>query len=304
MFVRVLVLFFVAVMAGCAAVQPLPQAARAGDTVTLYVGTGDGLDASDVTVSYVPDSDPANPVDMTANVRSVFKLYPDRTSRLWLQEVGVLEPRVNHGAWMNVLVVDLPASLPVGTGAVRVTTAPGVVFPNNAKPVDDIGIGLEILPGQGSRNPFAYVRYTWSRAEPLGLKTLEPQPQVLVSIPSNGDYADGGRYGAIEIKVVAPVTDGQGARAPDSAIRVVADDQLSAINAMTQMMWSRSGDEFTVRFISPSSQLPDYGARFSIVPQADAGWSFSQPPYITSVRYFDRDGYETTGRAPRAEMRP
>ena len=113
--------------------QTFPGVVRAGDTVTFAIGSLDGLNRSNITVEYYPDSDPANPVDLTRFVRSVMKVYPDKTSQAYwdvtsgygLETLTSQTSLSGHGPWQSVVVVDLPLTLPSGTGIFRITPGGG-----------------------------------------------------------------------------------------------------------------------------------------------------------------------------------
>src|SRR3990170_5091445 len=112
------------VLIGCAGVQTYPMAARPGDTVTFALGSADGMTKSNITVEYFSDSAPSTPIDLTAYIAGLFKLYPDKSSRAWLKEADSIPGRSSHGPWMTVLAVNLPDQasgiLPVGPGHVKV----------------------------------------------------------------------------------------------------------------------------------------------------------------------------------------
>ena len=64
-------------VAGCAALQPLPHSARPGDTIALAVGSPEGLTRMNTVVTFTPDSDPVNPVDLSSNIVAIFNASPD-----------------------------------------------------------------------------------------------------------------------------------------------------------------------------------------------------------------------------------
>ena len=86
---------------GCTALQSFPGAARGGDTVALAIGSPDGMDRTNTTAvyvsqsdpNYVPTSDPDYPgVGTTQHalpIRSIFKLYADKSSEQYQVRVSV-----------------------------------------------------------------------------------------------------------------------------------------------------------------------------------------------------------------------
>jgi len=80
-----------------------------------------------MTITYYPDpgSLPSeDSVDVTVGIRSVFNIYPDKKSKTYwdtiagsgLETMEYVETVSGHSAWQTVVAVDLPSTLPTGTG--------------------------------------------------------------------------------------------------------------------------------------------------------------------------------------------
>ena len=296
--VRWILLITLFIITGCAAVQPFPQLARAGDTITLAVGSPDGMTRDNIQVDYIPDANPGNVVDLNPGLRSVFKLYPDRTSKAWLYDdslfsINSLEDAINHATWLTLISLDLPTSIPEGTGIIKVTpTSPDVYYPQVTGSITDVDIHMEILAGLGSPNPFSYEPVATSLPITRPLSDLEPAPQVIVSPP---DATVSGCCGAIEFKVTAPWLSSTGQSVPDSEIFIVQDAQNRlALKRQINMNYARNGDQFTVIFVTPRVMVPRQ-SRFTIT--AKPGNSLGTVT-LDSVRYFDQNGNELSGPAP------
>lgn len=295
---------------GCTTIQPLPLAARAGDTIMLSVGSPEGMTTENTTVTFVSAADPANPIDVTAGIRSISKIYPDKTSAAWLTTLAPLVPYVSgHGPWLMVMVLDLPPTLPAGPGEFHVATTSEVVYPVGLAHVNEVPIGFEILPGTGVSHQFTYRPWTETPNTnlPGSLPDLAPLPQVAISpeLPLWSDFQNQA-FGAVEIKLNVPVRTTTGAVMPTASIAVVQDDQPANIAAQVQMAWSRSGDDFTIHFISPTGTMRYYQASCSIVAMVqstDAATVFPTQPVLTSVRYFDVNGVVTMGPSPSLVVR-
>lgn len=285
-------------LSACVAVQPFPQAARAGDTITLAVGSPDDLKQTNTTVTYVPDSAPGTSVDLTPNIKSIFKLYPDKTSNVWLNQAAGIDSAAGHGAWMSVIAVNLPTSVPVGTGKVYVATT-NATYPNFAHSVNDVPINMEILPGTGAPNPLKYLQYSWSNTPVAGqLNALKPASQVVIRMPpSSGGYSNSTTYGAVEVRIHMQMQDSSGLPLTDDYIAVVFDDQTQHLNSRIQSTWSRSGDDLLVTFVSPVGAMQSYEARCSIMVWPGYGSQVVGTPTLTSVKYFDVNGNPVSGPA-------
>jgi hypothetical protein len=292
------------IVTACTGLQPFPNAARPGDTVMLAVGSPDGMTVSNTTAQYVPDSDPFNPVDLSANIRSIFKMYPDRTSPAWLTDVFVdgIPRDTGHGAWLTVVAIDLPDTLLPGTGNVQMTTTAAIG--STATPIDGLDIPLEILPGIGQPARFPYDVLGARRNG--NLAKLEPLPQVVVRPPIGGLTPT---YGAVELKLNVPLINIDGTPAPDAGFTVVSDDMgRDQLNSQLQTSWARNGDEITIIFVSPIGTMKAWEARISVVVFPNANTilgipgtiidTSKPPPSFVSIKYYDVDGNLTTGPSP------
>ena len=282
------------VLSGCVALQSFPTTARSGDTITLAVGSADGMTTSNTTVDFFSDASPTVPISVP--VRSIFNLTPDKTSTAWLNDSPVLARRSSHGAWQSVVVVDLP-DLPEGSGFFRVSTdSVEVAFPNLATTPNSTDIAITILPGTGSPSTFGYSAIEGS-SESGALSKLEPLPQVVVipPVPAEGT-ADSVTYGAIEMDLTVPISDLLGGSVQDEGIAVILDDQPQNVFNQTQLIWKRTNDDYNIMLVSPKGMY-SYEARVSIVPRLAVPYlyQFSGTPRINSVTYYDMNGEPTSG---------
>lgn len=297
-------LLLIGPLSGCTALQPFPNAVRAGGTVMLAVGSPDGMTRANSTVQYVSNSDPGNPVDLTPGIRSIFKVYPDRTSAPWLANALTdgIPLDTGHGAWLTVMAVDLPASLFPGTGVVQVTTSATVG--SAATDINSVDIPLEILPGIGQPHQFPYEVFFTTRTG--NLIDLEPMPQVVIRPPIGGNTPT---YGAIEVKLNVPMINNDGTPATDSSFTIVVDD-MGRTHHLSQLQtsWVRKGDEITVIFVSPTGTMKAWETRCAVVIFPNALPSLNIPgtmidpskpaPSLVSIQYYDVNGVAVTGPSP------
>lgn len=288
--------------ASCTTIQSFPIAARPGDTISLAVGSQDGMNEGNTTVTFISDSD-LTPIDITAKVRAIFNLYSDKATNTYSPNIQSIRDNfsyLHHEPWQSVIVLNLPTTLPVGPGNIRVqTTAPQPAAPlepslNGLYPnLNDVDISLEILPGTGSSNLFNY-KTIFNGTLVGNLGELEPGRQALIR-PPKADPGDQwpGTFSAIEIKLNVPMTDQSGSGVVnDDSIRLVPQDVSMFTGSKAQLTWQYDGTDITVLYISSSDKLKYYEPRFAIVAElAD----FDAPPTITSIRYFDSLGNEVTG---------
>lgn len=289
---KLLALVFIALLsAGCTALKTFPQAAHPGDTIALAVGSPDGMTRANTTATFTSDAD-GIPVDITANIRSIFKLYADRSSGVY-EPFGAAQNLVGtsgHEPWVTIVALDLPTTgLLTGPGQISFNTTAS--YPSIGSHINDVPIGIEILPGVGSSSDFTYEFGVGSSATG-DLTELEAQAHAIAGPAFPSPSCPCPDYGAIEVKINMPTSSGTGLT--QDLVRVLVDDMTMETNSGRGVNYALTGGEdLTVMLISPTGQLKYYEARFSIVPFSTI--TFSGTPTVTSVRYFDIDGNETTG---------
>jgi len=288
--VRIALFILAAQLIGCAAVQPFPHTGRAGDTITLALGSAEDVTAGNTTVTYTPDADPSGPVDLTPGITAVFNLYPDPKSRVW-HDVGyvqALRGMSGHDVWVTVMALDLPPGIPPGTGMITVDSAG--VFPVGFTSINEVAIDFEVLPGAGSANPLRYATLN-QNIRNGDLSELTALPHALFRPDLTG--LSGSLFGAVEVVVDAQIVNGTGTPAPDNQVALVSEFQNNGYTRRyVHQSWSRTNDALTVNLVAPNGMGPER-ARFAIV--ALPGAAFTGPPVVVSTRFFDLDGNEVPG---------
>lgn len=170
------------VLAGCAAMQPLPDTARTGDTVSLAMNGAPGariVKQEDIAMHIIDASGASYPLTL----RDFFRVYSDPTSA-YAVEAGtsgvwggspptVADANPAHdGQWIGI--VDLTDStgtpLPLVAGAATIYyTWPGA---------GTLSTPLTILPGTGAPNP---LNGSAALSDYHPLETLEPMSQIEVA---------------------------------------------------------------------------------------------------------------------------
>ena len=272
--------FYILILHGCVATQSFPTVARSGDTITLAVGSPDGMTKSNTTAEFVSDVDSST---TPLIIRSIIRIRPDQTSKAALFDgfIDALDNYTVHSQWLAVLVIDLPEGLTVGEGRININSAASY----GALPlgVNDIPVAIEIIEGAGVRNEFNYDNH-FGNVGPGDLLALESLPQIVFKTP----YMQWSQllFAAAEVKVNIPLGSVQ-----TTNMRVVADDFYTK-NAQdqVQMSWSRVDDEVTVYFVSPHATMEPIQLRFSVVLTPGAQFSSAFPPSIQKVKLFNASG--------------
>ena len=287
--------------AGCTALNTFPNAARSGDTITLAVGSPDGMTRANTTATFAPDANldkipDVTPVDITPSIKSIFKLYADRASSVYQfgSTTGSLTNSAGHEPWLTVVALDLvapdlPLGLPVGPGIIQFDTT--ATYPGIGSHINDVPISIEILPGTGSSANFDY-ELGIGATETGDLTALEALPRAEFGPEYPSPSCPCPSYGAIEVKVNMPTSFGP--VLTSTFMRVLLDDMTPDTGSGRGMSYGLvNGQDLTVMITSLSGALKYQEARFSIVLHSVV--SFSGTPTITSIRYFGLDGLELSG---------
>jgi hypothetical protein len=273
-------LFITFLLQGCVATQSFPTVARAGDTITLAVGSPDGMTKANTTAHFISDVDGST---IVLPIRSIIRLRPDQTSQTALFD-GFLDAQDNytvHSQWLTVLVIDLPEGLTIGAGHIDINTS--ATYGTLPVGVNDIPVSIEIIEGTGVRNDFNY-NNNFGGAGAGNLSALESLPQAIFRTPNLAWTQV--LFAAAEVKINLPL-----GSVPSRAIRVVADDYYTK-NAQdqVQMSWSRIDDELTVNFISPSATMEPLQLRFSVVLSPGNSFLVNPEPSVIGVKFYDLNG--------------
>ncbi|HFD80771.1 MAG TPA: hypothetical protein ENK05_10340 [Gammaproteobacteria bacterium] len=281
---------------GCTVVHTVPLAARPGDTIIVSVGAPDDLSRDNTTLSYIPSGGTPIAIPDTA-IRSIFKLYPDKTSDAWLYSAAdLIENESGHGPWTTVLVVDLPGgpgdssgiTLPEGPGSLQISTTAN--YNGTIPSADGQNIALEILPGTGSPSSFDYLGL--GNTQLAGdLARLEPMKKIEFR-PAWTGLDSTNTYGAVEIRIGL---DSSGIASDD--FHIVVDDKIGALQARhVSYTWKRSRYETVVYFVSPTGQLQYSDVDFSLISkelqsQFETGaQNVANDVTVQSVIWYDIDG--------------
>ncbi len=291
---------------GCTAFNTYPQSARAGDTITLAVGSPDDMTRTNTTATFTSEADPLNPIDLTSNIRAVFKLYADKASPVYEDYViKEIVRRSGHAPWVTMVMIDLPPSLPEGLARIELNTPAS--YPASGSHINDLSttsqrivddglidppIALEILPGSGAPADFP-LEIAHGGLFIGDLTLLEPQLHAQISPPfEEGNPLGWPKYGAVELTLTLD-TD---TPLSDTLYRLVPDDMSIATNSQYSLVSTLDGDELTVIFLSPKGVLQYFEPRFAVVLDSDVHFStVTEPVSLSSVRYYDMDGNPLTG---------
>jgi len=285
---RTVFLFIVLAFSGCAGLQPLPHAARSGDTIALAVGSPEGMTRENTTIRFVSDAAPGTLVDLTDNITAIFKVAPDKLSRVAMDSGARSIPaNSGHEPYLGVVSLDLPNGLPLGTGSLTINTT--AENPVGSGVGDELTVALDILPGSGEPNPLAYMHNEMlvgglSDLESIGHCELRPEfdPASPGSFPL---------FGSVDINVRIVIRSDTGDAVDDNAFAVVFQDMGGDTGSQLQAFWNRDGDILNVHFVSPGG-MQLFEPRFAIVPKPG---TVIQDVNYPAATYHDLDGLPVSG---------
>ena len=170
---RILTLGFCAMLflsLGCQAQFAFPKYCRAGDTISVFVGTGSGKTwkTSNVTLDMYPSGNPSTLYYPT--LRSIFYARPDPTSKVVnYQPDPMIDGITNGDIYQAVAVVDTVPGTPAGAYILRFSDTDGAVA----------SFALNIVDGVGQKDQFINILGTNSN-----ITQLELAPQKGIAFDS------------------------------------------------------------------------------------------------------------------------
>lgn len=306
-----------AFLSGCTTYQVFPFVARPGDTVSMSIGSPLNLSRADITsVTFTYDSGQVGTgsVDLTPNLRAVFRLFADKASDVyspgggWTEEIPVnfLVKSGGHEPSATVVVLDLPTTMLEGSGVVTIQTDTSKVsYPTINSPIEDISIELSIITaaGIGAPNPFEYEigigavnTSNLSRLEPVERITVNPPFQPYTYGPDPSTYAT---VGAIQMQLDLSTCNNGSVPLTNDDYRLVVDDMSVLTNSRRSVLSSAdstTADILNVAFVSTEAKLKYFEPRFDVIlkngikPGCNP-WFYNQDwTDEDTIKYFDIDG--------------
>lgn len=306
MIIRPILILFLAtllVSTGCTVVHTVPLSANLGDTIFVSIGSPSDASLDNIALTYTPDTGASagSPIAIPdSNIRSIFNLYPDKTSAAWLySDADLVENNAGHGPWTTLLAVDLPnnGTLYPTTGTLQVNTT--AAYPGDIPSANGQNIALEILSGAGgSPSSFDYLGFGGVQlAGNLG--ELEPMKRLQFR-PDFTGYDGTNTYGAVEIKIGI---DKSGISEED--FNIILDDKIGTIQSRNVTFgWNAKRYVTTVYLISPTGELQYSDVNFSIISTAlqsqfeagsGGGGQDVSSVTINSFTWYDVNGNVDTG---------
>lgn len=293
-----------AMMSGCIGMVPMPESARAGDTISLGAGWKHSFNRNNITVT-ITDADnnvtTYHPGD--AAIRAVINLYPDPASYLSVGTKigGGISSSYDNGNmygsvtdsnvtgedpdwWESMIYLDLPTTMTSGQATITVTSLSESYGP----------VPVNIIPGTGSPATFDYSLDN-GYADSLNsaqIQSMERAPVWVVTF-SGGD--------ALPQAIQVQFTHDPDAAAGGTGIPHV----INPVGDMKNLSWTESADGQGLTVIVFSNgdgtesdpHQPAYGLKLYKFYVAGEVKNLT----VSSVSAFDADGNPIVGVAANVE---
>ncbi len=273
---------------GCASVNTFPTVARQGDTVNIMIGGTEKARKDTVSVILTDSAGADWDLKALGLVRSVFNLRADGRS-VGAHYSPYLDSYISwsegHEPVQAVLVVDIPAGVPIGFSTLTIDTfvdddSSGIGSPHS--------VNIEILDGLGNTDEF--LRDTATSGQlPVDFNSLEPAPHAKI----NFGVTDGVTIGAASLVIDFDETilnpDDINVYVPESNVRGSVVDPGAFGKTQRMVYWHQDGLQLYIDIIAPQGINQAYLMAYIIHPQGLA----SDPTFtITSSTIYDVSGYE------------
>lgn len=262
-----IVLLLTALASGCTAVNTFPQAARAGDTVSVMIGGSE--QARKETISAVLTDSAGGQYDLQALglVRSVFNLRADgRAHGMHYSDYlsSYISWSYGHEPVQTVLVADLPPALATGMATLSV----GLNVTDNSSGANPANIRLEILPGTGSPDGFSR-KSSGGGSTPADLQALEPAPNAKITFASGAVIGAASLVIDVDQAVVNP--DDLNVYVPESIVRGSFASPGAFGDKQRMVYWRQDGDRLYIDIIAPQGIDGRYLQVFVVHPRGLSG---------------------------------
>jgi hypothetical protein len=252
----------------CTSLNTFPGIARAGDTVSLMVGSSVQARKDTISVTFTDSAGGVWDLSALGLVRSVFNLRPDGRAK-GLHYAGYYDTFIpwalGHEPLQTVLVTDLP-QLNVTPGPATLSISLNTTD-NTSGAADPFTVAIEVIAGTGSQELFATDR---PGGGSLDFTNLEPTSYAKVdfkSAPSN--------IGAVSLVIdfdEAVLNPNEiNIYSPESTVR--GSTPTSNVFGETQRMiyWRHDGQQLFVNIVAPQGIEPRYLRFFALHPDTVTG---------------------------------
>ncbi|MDH5765691.1 MAG: hypothetical protein OEZ38_06695 [Gammaproteobacteria bacterium] len=282
LFITCLVFIF---LQACTSVATFPTVARAGDTVSLMVGSSEKARKDTVSVILTDAAGADWDLQSLGLVRSVFNLRAD--GRAVGQHYASYSEKyfswfMGHEPVQTVLVTDIPVSVAPGNATITVNTlvnddSSGVALP--------YVINLEIIPGLGQQDNFE--RQDFGGNLPVDFSRLEPAPHAKINFGNTGDVVIGAASLVVDFDETVVNPGDINLYVPESTMRGTPADPGSFGETQRMVYWRQDGNQLYIDVIAPQGIKQTYLLVYIVHP---TGLSGSANMSITSADIYDVNG--------------
>lgn len=272
-------------LSGCVSLNTFPTIARAGDTVSVMIGGSEKAKKTDVSAIFTDASGQAWDLQALGLVRSVFDLRTDgRANGLHYSTYSEksFPWAYGHEPLQTVLVTDLPAGVAPGMGSLLISFIN--ISDNSGGAGNPVTMNLEIIPGAGAPNQFAYHHAIYGD-QPADFTKLEPAPNAKVKFPGTTLIGAASLVIGFNNTVLNP--NDLNIYVPESTVSgsYASPDPFGKTQRM--VYWHQDGTKLYVDIIAPQGISSRYLQFFVLHPRGLVG---SPDLNILSAQVYGTDG--------------
>lgn len=270
-------------LSGCVSLNTFPTIARAGDTVSVMIGGSEKAKKSDVSAVFTDASGHVWDLQALGLVRSVFDLrtdgraygihYSSYLEKSWSWTYG-------HEPLQTVLVTDLPYGVSPGMGSLAVL----MNVNDNGGGGGTFKMNLEIIPGVGATNQFAYHHAIYGNIS-ADFTKLESAPNAKVKFPGVTLIGAASLVISFDNAVLNP--NDLNIYVPESTVSGTYSKPDPFGKTQRMVYWHQDGTKLFVDIIAPQGIDPRYLQLFVVHPRGLVG----SPAFsIVSSQVYGTDG--------------
>jgi len=256
-------------MQACTSVRTFPSVARAGDTISLMIGSSTQANKNTISATLTDSAGVSWNLSDLGLIRSVFNLRPDGRAKgmHYSNYLDVYTPwYFGHEPVQTVLVTDLPSSgVALGTAYLTISLN---VTDNSSGVSDPFTVALDIVAGQGSTENFPTKRL--SATQFIDFTKLEPAPYLKVDFNS-GTTVIGAASLIIDFDETVVNPDDLNIYSPESTVRGSVGTPGAFGKTQRMINWHQDGQKLYVDIIAPQGIGPRFLRFFVMHPDTVTG---------------------------------
>lgn len=270
----------------CTSITTFPTAARAGDTLSVMVGSSEKARKETIQVVLTDNNGIQWDLQALGKIRSVFNLRADAISSgthyssytesyfSWSKE---------HEPLQTVLVIDIPGNVATGAATLSVDTG---VDDDSSGFSSPYTISMEIIPGTGQKNNFPRKDLANGYAL-VDFTRLERAPYAKIGFDNNQGIVIGAVSLVVDYDESVVNPDDINVYVPEATVRGSVNSTGAFGDKQRMVYWHNDGQQVFIDIAAPQGIDPTYLKVYLVHPRDVVG---SPSLNITSYSVYDING--------------